>query len=329
MNSATRRWRADDDEAPCGSSVRPATSPDHLAAVAHLFGVDPPPVAGARILEIASAADLLPSAADLAVLGQFDFVICHGVYSGVPARMRDAILATIRTALAPQGVAYVSYHVQPGWEFGEARHDSSITPCYFVDFVEHLDTYDLVYLADARAETMYAADHHEDTAQELIDGCQSQLELEQCLDFVRHRTFRQSLLVHAHRAARIRYDIGPDRFPALHFASSLPVADGFTRFDHTTQHYGAAGTQQIYTNDHGVKAAIDVLSARWPHTVAWPELTASTRDRLAAAGLEVPADLQTRIDTLLQMLLVRGLVRYRLNSVAPIGDPITPGVFTR
>ncbi|MGJ6123592.1 class I SAM-dependent methyltransferase [Mycolicibacterium sp. Y3] len=315
MNSATRRWRADDDEAPYGSSVRPATSPDHLAAVAHLFGVDPPPVAGARVLEIAAAADLLPSAADLAALGQFDFVICHGVYSGVPARMRDALLATIRTALAPQGVAFVSYHLQPG--------------CYFVDFVEHLDTYDLVYLADARAETMYAADHHEDTAQELIDECQSQLELEQCLDFVRHRTFRQSLLVHAHRAAQIRYDIGPDRFPALHFATSLPVTDGFTRFDHSTQHYGAPGTQQIYTNDHGVKAAIDVLSVRWPYTVAWPELTASTRDRLAAAGLDVPADLQTRIDTLLQMLLVRGLVRYRLNSVAPTGDPTTPGVFIR
>jgi SAM-dependent methyltransferase len=47
--------------------------------------------------------------------GVFDFVICHGVCSWVPPATRRALLAKIATALAPGGVAYVSFNVLPGW----------------------------------------------------------------------------------------------------------------------------------------------------------------------------------------------------------------------
>src|SRR5262249_21258700 len=48
-------------------------------------------------------------------LGQFDYVICHGVYSWVPPEIRDKILAICSQNLAPDGVAYVSYNTYPGW----------------------------------------------------------------------------------------------------------------------------------------------------------------------------------------------------------------------
>lgn len=44
-----------------------------------------------------------------------DYVICHGVYSWVPDDVRDAILNFCRCALAPAGLAYISYNAQPGW----------------------------------------------------------------------------------------------------------------------------------------------------------------------------------------------------------------------
>lgn len=50
-----------------------------------------------------------------ASLGEFDYVICHGVYSWVPADVRDRILAVCRATLAPRGIAYVSYNALPGW----------------------------------------------------------------------------------------------------------------------------------------------------------------------------------------------------------------------
>lgn len=47
--------------------------------------------------------------------GRFDYIICHGVYSWVPAEVRDQILALCRRNLSPDGVAYVSYNTYPGW----------------------------------------------------------------------------------------------------------------------------------------------------------------------------------------------------------------------
>ncbi|MDB4899836.1 MAG: hypothetical protein JWN53_1644, partial [Gemmatimonadetes bacterium] len=54
--------------------------------------------------------------------GTFDYIICHGVYSWVPASVQDAILRVCARNLAPQGVAYVSYNTHPGWRLhGIAR----------------------------------------------------------------------------------------------------------------------------------------------------------------------------------------------------------------
>ncbi len=49
--------------------------------------------------------------------GPFDYVLCHGVYSWVPAGTRDAILALCARRLTPDGVAFVSYNTFPGWSF--------------------------------------------------------------------------------------------------------------------------------------------------------------------------------------------------------------------
>ncbi len=65
---------------------------------------------GLRNLDL-RAGDLARLPADL---GEFDYVIAHGVYSWVPEPVRRALLEACRRHLAPQGVAYVSYNVHPG-----------------------------------------------------------------------------------------------------------------------------------------------------------------------------------------------------------------------
>jgi SAM-dependent methyltransferase len=50
-----------------------------------------------------------------ASLGQFDYVIAHGVFSWVPKEVQDAILELCKRNLAPNGVAYISYNAYPGW----------------------------------------------------------------------------------------------------------------------------------------------------------------------------------------------------------------------
>ena len=53
--------------------------------------------------------------------GQFDYILCHGVYSWVSSDIQDCIMAICQQNLSAHGVAYVSYNVLPGW------HTRSIT----------------------------------------------------------------------------------------------------------------------------------------------------------------------------------------------------------
>jgi SAM-dependent methyltransferase len=59
--------------------------------------------------------------------GRFDYILCHGVYSWVPAEIRDRILAISSANLMPQGIAYVSYNCYPGWH---ARGAAREMMCY-------------------------------------------------------------------------------------------------------------------------------------------------------------------------------------------------------
>lgn len=46
--------------------------------------------------------------------GRFDYIIAHGLYSWVPANVRERILTLCRDSLAPHGIAFISYNALPG-----------------------------------------------------------------------------------------------------------------------------------------------------------------------------------------------------------------------
>jgi methyltransferase-like protein/2-polyprenyl-3-methyl-5-hydroxy-6-metoxy-1,4-benzoquinol methylase len=88
---------------------------------ASLLGIDAAEGAIARGTELARAAGLgnaelrALSFEDLPEeLGPFDYILSHGVYSWIPPRARTALLACVRRALSPTGIAYVSYNAYPG-----------------------------------------------------------------------------------------------------------------------------------------------------------------------------------------------------------------------
>ncbi|MGC1294562.1 MAG: class I SAM-dependent methyltransferase, partial [Alloacidobacterium sp.] len=57
------------------------------------------------------AADMLNVGPEL---GQFDYIIAHGLYAWVPEPVRDRALALCGELLKPNGVAFVSYNALPG-----------------------------------------------------------------------------------------------------------------------------------------------------------------------------------------------------------------------
>ena len=56
-------------------------------------------------------------------LGDFDFVIAHGVYAWIPESVRDHLLEAIHSHLAADGLAYVSYNAHPGGYMRRALRD--------------------------------------------------------------------------------------------------------------------------------------------------------------------------------------------------------------
>ena len=48
-------------------------------------------------------------------LGEFDYLIAHGVFSWVPPSVQQALLEVCRRHLSPHGIAYISFNVAAGW----------------------------------------------------------------------------------------------------------------------------------------------------------------------------------------------------------------------
>lgn len=74
--------------------------------------------AGQRLAQRIGLDNLALSTLDLTAFpadaGAFDYIIAHGLYSWIPAQVRDRLLALIGRHLSPNGVAFVSYNVYPG-----------------------------------------------------------------------------------------------------------------------------------------------------------------------------------------------------------------------
>lgn len=149
------------DAVPYTSLPYPRTHPEHLHAIARVFGLCAPDVDGCRVLEIGcgSGGNLLPMAATMpraefvgvdlssgeiergraiakaiglknielratsTIEGTYDYVIAHGVLSWVTPEVRRALLARIGAVLEGNGVAYVSYNVLPGFALRGAVRD--------------------------------------------------------------------------------------------------------------------------------------------------------------------------------------------------------------
>ncbi|MCL1892765.1 MAG: class I SAM-dependent methyltransferase [Holophagaceae bacterium] len=62
--------------------------------------------------------------------GTFDYIIVHGIFSWVPESIQKAILRVCNENLSQDGIAFVSYNVQPGWRMKQTTRDvfMALTP---------------------------------------------------------------------------------------------------------------------------------------------------------------------------------------------------------
>lgn len=62
-------------------------------------------------------------------LGQFDYIIAHGVWSWVPESVQQALLQVCQQHLQPQGAAYISFNTYPGWKLQEIVREAMLFHC--------------------------------------------------------------------------------------------------------------------------------------------------------------------------------------------------------
>ena len=271
--------------------------------------------------------------------GEFDYIICHGVFSWVEPRVQDKILRVAAQNLAPNGVAYVSYNVYPGWHMREmVRHmmryhaghfdepqeqidqaralldfltssadpsgpygqllgqeverlkrqsdsylyhehlEQTNAPLYFHQFIERAERAGLQYLSEADISDMLTALMPSSTATTLERISPDILHLEQYMDFVRNRLFRQTLLCHA--ALRPKRALTPT---LLHgFLASSPArvespADLTAGINVVFTH----GRQRAESALPATKAALTILMERWPQAIDLDELVSIALERAA------------------------------------------------
>jgi cyclopropane fatty-acyl-phospholipid synthase-like methyltransferase len=207
----------------------------------------------------AQVGDIAELSADL---GQFDYIVAHGVYSWVPPHVQDRLLAVCRQNLAPQGIAYVSYTTFPGshlrqmlremlqfhlsrqqqaqgepspikaftqWlqsathpgecaamlkqeldrlrerEEAVTHHDElnpDYRPVYFREFSERAASHGLRYVAEAEFYDMAESVRPPEVLATLQQWAgEDRIAKEQYLDFLKCRTFRQTMLCPREREA--------------------------------------------------------------------------------------------------------------------------------
>jgi methyltransferase-like protein/2-polyprenyl-3-methyl-5-hydroxy-6-metoxy-1,4-benzoquinol methylase len=279
--------------------------------------------------------------------GAFDYIIAHGIYSWVPAEVRESLLAACCRCLTGQGVAYISYNTNPGWRMrgmlrdmmlyhsrkfsdvreqigqgraliewlaevvraedspygmllrkeveqmkswrdGYFRHDSLAEvnePVYFHEFMEQAGRHGLQYLGESSFPSMYAGNYDEPVNAKLHQLGADIVELEQYMDFVRNRMFRETLL--CHRAVPLNRILKPESLVSFHFGSGLRAVSAKLEFapGHIEQFRSSSGLS-VTTNQPIAKAAFLVLSERDPEPVSFAELLKEIRSRLEESGLK-------------------------------------------
>ncbi len=151
------------------------------------------------------------------------------------------------------------------------------TPIYFFEFIERAERAGLMFLSEASISNMLSSHFQRPVAETLERISPDILQLEQYMDFVRNRQFRQTLLVHD--------SIKPKRAltPAvLHgllvssraLAETMPVdlSDG------TTSVF-SSGKQRADVSLPASKAAFAILGEAWPCALDVNELTVRAVER--------------------------------------------------
>ncbi len=136
-------------------------------------------------------------------------------------------------------------------------------PVYFHKFAEHADRHNLQYLGEANIGTMLTHNFPIETAQELNQISENIIHLEQNMDFLRNRPFRQTLL--CHKGLKTEYRLNPERLDGLlHSSLLMPESGQIDLTSDKAQSFSTPKGKTVAVKRLHTKIALALLRSRWP-----------------------------------------------------------------
>ena len=175
-------------------------------------------------------------------------------------------------------------------------------PVYFHEFVQHAAEHGLQYLSEAQFFEMQSGIFPREAVELINQIADSRVAKEQYLDFLKCRSFRQTLLVQA--GQQIDFEVQPERLARLFIASPLRPPDGPVDVDSPeTVVFSGPKKSSLSTDGPLIKAALVRLGTAWPQAIAFADLLAQARALLperARQADELQAEARVVAETLLK-----------------------------
>ena len=144
-------------------------------------------------------------------------------------------------------------------------------PVFFHEFIERARAKGLQYLGEASVGTMAMSNFQPDVAKTLRMLAPDQIQAEQYMDFLRNRTFRQTLL--CHQEAPVNWSAPLEQLRRLHIASrSVAVSEPVDCRGKETVTYKSPSGRTLATANLLLKAALQCLKESWPQALPFESL---------------------------------------------------------
>jgi methyltransferase-like protein len=156
-------------------------------------------------------------------------------------------------------------------------------PLYFHQFIERTARHGLGYLGEANFATMLGSGFSQQINETLARVAPDVLKREQFIDFLRARTFRETLLVRS--GIPLTRKVSPQRVMALRVASkAAPVRDKPDLQSNAIEEFRTPEGMGMSTPSRLSKAAMVTLAERWPVAIKFDDLEAAARARAGLSG---------------------------------------------
>jgi methyltransferase-like protein/SAM-dependent methyltransferase len=233
-----------------------------------------------------------------------------------------ATLLKVETEFLKQSEDWYLYH----------EHLEEINaPMYFHQFIERAEKFGLRFLGESMVRQMVPGNYPQEVEQVLQRLAPNIIYMEQYMDFLRNRMFRQTLLCRPEHEPQ--YALNPDRLVGLHVASPLKPEnkEPDTKTNASETFKMPVGTANVQITDPLCKTAMMILVERFPASIAFEDLCIEARRRLTPLMAD-PDDITKNRD---RQIIGRMILQFymslvdRLVELRKVPVPVYPKVSER